>query len=29
MALPVYAGGRVDTVRRWIGWFQDQGLIEA
>jgi LuxR family maltose regulon positive regulatory protein len=29
MALPVYAGGRADTVRHWIGWFQDQRLIEA
>jgi LuxR family maltose regulon positive regulatory protein len=25
---PAYAGGRVDTARRWLAWFEDQGLIE-
>jgi LuxR family maltose regulon positive regulatory protein len=25
---PAYASGRVDTCRRWLGWFEDQGLIE-
>jgi LuxR family maltose regulon positive regulatory protein len=24
---PAYAAGRVDTARRWLGWFEDQGLI--
>jgi LuxR family transcriptional regulator, maltose regulon positive regulatory protein len=25
---PAYAAGRVDTARRWLAWFEDQGLIE-
>jgi LuxR family transcriptional regulator, maltose regulon positive regulatory protein len=25
---PATAAGRVDTVRRWLAWFQDQGLID-
>ncbi len=25
---PAFAGGRVDTVRRWVGWFDEQGLID-
>jgi LuxR family maltose regulon positive regulatory protein len=25
---PTYAAGRVDTVRRWLAWFEDQELIE-
>jgi LuxR family transcriptional regulator, maltose regulon positive regulatory protein len=28
LARATYAGGRVNTVRRWIGWFDDQGLID-
>ncbi len=28
MAQPAYAGGRVDTARRWFGWFSERGLIE-
>jgi LuxR family transcriptional regulator, maltose regulon positive regulatory protein len=28
LAFPAYAGGRVETVRRWFGWFEDQGLVE-
>jgi LuxR family maltose regulon positive regulatory protein len=27
LALPAYGAGRVDTARRWFGWFEDQGLI--
>jgi LuxR family maltose regulon positive regulatory protein len=23
-----YAAGRVDTARRWLAWFDDQGLVE-
>jgi LuxR family transcriptional regulator, maltose regulon positive regulatory protein len=25
---PTYAAGRVDTVLRWLAWFEDQGLVE-
>jgi LuxR family transcriptional regulator, maltose regulon positive regulatory protein len=25
--LPAYGAGRVDTARRWFGWFEDQGLL--
>jgi LuxR family transcriptional regulator, maltose regulon positive regulatory protein len=25
---PVYAAGRVETVRRWLAWFEDRGLLE-
>jgi LuxR family maltose regulon positive regulatory protein len=25
---PATAAGRVDTARRWLAWFQDQGLID-
>jgi LuxR family transcriptional regulator, maltose regulon positive regulatory protein len=28
LAFAAYAGGRVETVRRWFGWFEDQGLVE-
>jgi LuxR family transcriptional regulator, maltose regulon positive regulatory protein len=28
LALPTYASGRVDKVRRWMAWFEDRGLIE-
>ena len=27
-AQPAYAAGRVDTARRWLAWFEDQGLVE-
>jgi LuxR family maltose regulon positive regulatory protein len=27
LALPAYGAGRVDTARRWFGWFEDQGLV--
>jgi LuxR family maltose regulon positive regulatory protein len=27
LALPAYSAGRVDTARRWFGWFEDQGLV--
>jgi LuxR family maltose regulon positive regulatory protein len=27
LALPAYGAGRVDTARRWFGWFDDQGLL--
>jgi LuxR family transcriptional regulator, maltose regulon positive regulatory protein len=23
-----YAGGRVDTVRRWLAWFEERGLVD-
>ena len=28
LAFPAYAGGRVETARRWFAWFQDQGSVE-
>jgi LuxR family maltose regulon positive regulatory protein len=28
LAFGAYAGGRVETVRRWFRWFEDQGLVE-
>jgi LuxR family maltose regulon positive regulatory protein len=28
LAQPAYAAGRFDTVRRWLAWFADQGLIQ-
>ena len=28
LAFAAYAGGRVETVRRWFGWFEDQGVVE-
>jgi LuxR family transcriptional regulator, maltose regulon positive regulatory protein len=28
LAQPAYASGRVDTVRRWLGWFEERGLLE-
>jgi LuxR family maltose regulon positive regulatory protein len=28
LARPVYASGRVDTSLRWVGWFEDQGLLD-
>ena len=27
LAMPAYGAGRVDTARRWFGWFEDQGLL--
>jgi LuxR family maltose regulon positive regulatory protein len=27
LALPAYGAGRVNTTRRWFGWFEDQGLL--
>jgi LuxR family transcriptional regulator, maltose regulon positive regulatory protein len=26
LAMPAYGAGRVDTARRWFGWFEDHGL---
>jgi LuxR family transcriptional regulator, maltose regulon positive regulatory protein len=28
LAFGAYAGGRVETARRWLGWFEDEGLVE-
>jgi LuxR family maltose regulon positive regulatory protein len=28
LAMPAYGAGRVDTARRWFGWFEDQGLVQ-
>jgi LuxR family maltose regulon positive regulatory protein len=28
LAQPAYAAGRADTVRRWLAWFEDHGLID-
>jgi LuxR family transcriptional regulator, maltose regulon positive regulatory protein len=28
MAIPTYAGGRVDTVSRWLQWFEDRGAVD-
>ena len=28
VALPTYGAGRVDTVMRWLGWFEVRGLME-
>jgi LuxR family maltose regulon positive regulatory protein len=28
LAFGAYAGGRVETARRWFRWFEDQGLVE-
>ena len=27
LAMPAYGAGRVETTRRWFGWFEDQGLL--
>jgi LuxR family maltose regulon positive regulatory protein len=27
LAMPAYGAGRVDTTRRWFGWFEDQDLL--
>jgi LuxR family transcriptional regulator, maltose regulon positive regulatory protein len=27
LAQPAYAAGRVNTARRWLRWFEDQGLV--
>jgi LuxR family maltose regulon positive regulatory protein len=27
LAQPAYAAGRVSTARRWLRWFEDQGLV--
>jgi LuxR family maltose regulon positive regulatory protein len=29
LALPAYGAGRVDTTRRWFGWFEDEGLLRG
>ncbi|MFL6295261.1 MAG: LuxR C-terminal-related transcriptional regulator [Actinomycetes bacterium] len=26
--IPTYAGGRIETVGRWLQWFQDHGVVE-
>ena len=28
LVFPTFTGGRVDTVRRWLGWFEERGLVE-
>jgi LuxR family transcriptional regulator, maltose regulon positive regulatory protein len=28
LVIPTYASGRVDTVLRWLAWFENQGLVE-
>jgi LuxR family transcriptional regulator, maltose regulon positive regulatory protein len=28
LAFPAYAGGRVETARRWFRWFEDRDLVE-
>jgi LuxR family transcriptional regulator, maltose regulon positive regulatory protein len=28
LAQPAYATGRVETVRRWLAWFEDRNLVE-
>ena len=28
LAQPAYAAGRVDTARRWLAWFEVQGLVD-
>jgi LuxR family transcriptional regulator, maltose regulon positive regulatory protein len=28
LAQPAYAAGRVSTARRWLRWFEDQGLVD-
>jgi LuxR family transcriptional regulator, maltose regulon positive regulatory protein len=28
VAFPAYAGGRVETARRWLRWFEDRGVVE-
>lgn len=28
LAQPAYADGRVDTVRRWLAWLEERGLVE-
>jgi LuxR family transcriptional regulator, maltose regulon positive regulatory protein len=28
LAQPAYAAGRVDTVRRWLAWLEERGLVE-
>jgi LuxR family maltose regulon positive regulatory protein len=28
LAQPAYAGGRAETARRWLGWFEKRGVIE-
>jgi LuxR family transcriptional regulator, maltose regulon positive regulatory protein len=27
LAMPAYGAGRVETTRRWFGWFEDHGLL--
>jgi LuxR family maltose regulon positive regulatory protein len=27
--IPTYAGGRIETVGRWLQWFQDHGVVEG
>jgi LuxR family maltose regulon positive regulatory protein len=28
LAQPTYAAGRVDTVRRWLAWLEERGLVD-
>jgi LuxR family maltose regulon positive regulatory protein len=28
LIIRAYGSGRVDTVRRWLGWFEERGLVE-
>jgi LuxR family maltose regulon positive regulatory protein len=28
LAQPAYAAGRVDTVRRWLAWLEERGLVD-
>jgi LuxR family maltose regulon positive regulatory protein len=28
LAQPIYAAGRVDTVRQWLAWLEERGLVE-
>jgi len=28
LIIRTYGSGRVDTVRRWLGWFEERGLVE-
>jgi LuxR family maltose regulon positive regulatory protein len=28
LVLLTYAGGRVNTIHQWLGWFEDRGLID-
>ena len=28
LVFPAWTGGRVETVQRWLGWFEERGLVE-